>query len=110
MPELPTKDGRRRVIIEGVTPQVDGGRFPVKRTAGEELTVSADVTADGHEVLAAVVRYRPADATEWAEAAMTPVGSLSVFLGRRKTTKFLEDGVVSHGGDVQVLCEGHLAG
>src|SRR3712207_6383038 len=51
-----------RVIVENVQPCVDGGRFPAKRTAGEEVTVTADITADGHEVLAAVLRYRRAGA------------------------------------------------
>jgi len=32
-------DGRRRVVIEGVTPEIDGGRFPVKRVVGETVTV-----------------------------------------------------------------------
>ena len=60
-----------RVVVEAVEPEVGAGRFPIKRTVGEEVAVSADVYADGHEVLAAVVRHRPADG-EWAEVAMTP--------------------------------------
>ena len=50
--------GRRRVVIERVWPEIDGGRFPIKRTVGEQVTVSADVFADGHDVLAGVVKYR----------------------------------------------------
>jgi starch synthase (maltosyl-transferring) len=61
-----------RAIVEGVTPQVDGGRFPIKRTAGEEVVVGADVFTDGHDLVAAVVRYRHAAAPEWSEAGMTP--------------------------------------
>jgi starch synthase (maltosyl-transferring) len=61
-----------RVVIEGVAPEVDGGRFPIKRTVGETVEVSADIHADGHEVLAAVVRYRPAGG-EWAEVGMDPL-------------------------------------
>ena len=38
-----------RVVIEGVEPEVDGGRFPIKRTVGEEVAVSADIFADGPE-------------------------------------------------------------
>jgi starch synthase (maltosyl-transferring) len=48
----------RRVIIERVHPSVDGGRFPIKRTAGETVDVAASIFADGHDVLAAVLRYR----------------------------------------------------
>ena len=50
--------GRRRVVIERVWPEIDAGRFPIKRTVGEHVTVSADVFADGHDVLAGVVKYR----------------------------------------------------
>src|SRR5262245_22645261 len=50
--------GRRRVVIERVWPEIDAGRFPIKRTVGEQVTVTADVFADGHDVLAGVVKYR----------------------------------------------------
>ena len=50
--------GRKRVVIEAVTPSVDGGRFAAKRTTGEEVQVEADVFADGHDVLAGVVLVR----------------------------------------------------
>jgi starch synthase (maltosyl-transferring) len=49
---------RGRVIVERVWPEIDGGRFPIKRTIGERVTVSADIFADGHDVLAGVVRFR----------------------------------------------------
>ena len=49
---------RSRVVIEHVSPEIDGGRFPVKRTAGQPLVVEADVFADGHSLLAGVLRYR----------------------------------------------------
>src|SRR5262245_54016252 len=60
-----------RVIIEGVEPSVAGGRFPVKRTVGEELPVSADIFADGHDVLAAVLRYHHVSSEDWHEVKMT---------------------------------------
>src|SRR5436190_345592 len=44
----------RRVIVEGVSPQVDEGRYPAKATTGEEIVVEADVFADGHDIPAAV--------------------------------------------------------
>jgi starch synthase (maltosyl-transferring) len=64
-----------RVVVENVEPEVDGGRFPAKRTAGEEVAVSADVHADGHDVLAAVLRYRRAGDGEWTEVDMAPAGN-----------------------------------
>jgi starch synthase (maltosyl-transferring) len=59
-----------RVIIEGVEPDIDGGRFPIKRTVGEEVVVTADIHADGHDMLAAVLRYRHASEEEWKEVAL----------------------------------------
>ncbi len=50
-----------RVVIEGIEPIVDDGRFPIKRTVGEAVRVSADIFADGHDRLAGVLRYRVAD-------------------------------------------------
>ena len=63
----------RRAIVEGVEPQIDGGRFPIKRTIGEEVRVRADIFADGHEEVAAVVRYRRAGDPRWREVPMTPI-------------------------------------
>ena len=64
-----------RVIIEGVEPAIDAGRFPVNRTVGQEVIVGADVFADGHDLLAAVVRYRHLPAEDWVEAPMTDLGN-----------------------------------
>jgi starch synthase (maltosyl-transferring) len=58
------------VIIEGVSPEVDGGRFPIKRTVGEDVTVSADIFADGHDVIVAVLRHRYVQADDWVEVPM----------------------------------------
>ncbi|MGE0079945.1 MAG: alpha-1,4-glucan--maltose-1-phosphate maltosyltransferase [Thiohalomonadaceae bacterium] len=63
-------DGRRRTVIEGVRPQVDGGRFPIKRCVGAEVVVEADVFCDGHDQLAAAVQYRHAATPEWQEAPL----------------------------------------
>jgi len=60
-----------RVIIEGVSPEVDGGRFPIKRTVGEKVVVSADIFADGHDAIVAVLRHKPAASLEWDETSMT---------------------------------------
>jgi starch synthase (maltosyl-transferring) len=63
-----------RVIIETVDPEIDGGRFPIKRTVGEEVVVSADVFCEGHDEPAAVLRYRHA-AEEWSEVRMEAKGN-----------------------------------
>lgn len=66
---------RPRVVIENVQPQIDGGRHPVKRVLGDSLTVTADIFLDGHEKLAACVKYRQGGAAQWQELAMEPVGN-----------------------------------
>ena len=80
----PPGDRPQRVVIEGVTPQVDAGRFPIKRTTGERVDVSADIFVDGHDRITATLQYRLADAPgaspdipadlQWCETYMTPVG------------------------------------
>lgn len=67
--------GRQRVIIEGVAPQVDCGRYPIKRVVGEEVIVEADIFADGHDVLSAVLRYKAEDNGDWKEQEMSPIGN-----------------------------------
>ena len=62
----------RRVVIENVQPQVDCGRFPIKRTIGERVSVTADIFADGHDILYAVLRHRPATQAAWEEVSMEP--------------------------------------
>src|SRR5215204_155635 len=68
-------DGRRRVIIEDVSPQIDGGRYPIKRTLGENVVVEADVFADGHDAISAVLRYKTEDDPNWSEVEMTALGN-----------------------------------
>ena len=69
-PRSDTEIARKRVIIEGVTPEIDGGLFPVKRTVGDRLRVEADIVADGHEVLAAELLYRRAAEPDWQAVPM----------------------------------------
>ena len=64
---------RQRVVIEAVTPEVDAGRFPIKRTVGETVVVEADLFADGHDSLAGVLRHRHMTATAWTESPLTPL-------------------------------------
>jgi len=58
-----------------VTPQVDCGRYPPKASLGDRVVVSAGIFRDGHDVLRAVVRYRPAGTRRWLERPMTPIGN-----------------------------------
>ena len=63
----------RRVVIENVQPEVDCGRFPIKRTVGERVVVTADIFADGHDLLYAVLRHRPVAQPDWQEVPMNPL-------------------------------------
>ena len=64
-----------RVVIENVTPRVDDGHFPVKRVVGDTLIVEADVFADGHDELRAVLRTCAPLAAGWHETEMEPLGN-----------------------------------
>ncbi len=67
------EDGRRRVVIESVEPEIDCGRFPIKRTAGEKVVVEADVFTDGHDALACILLYRRESDPGWTEVPMEPL-------------------------------------
>src|SRR4051812_32370966 len=58
------------VVIENLQPLVDGGRYPVKRVVGEDLVVEADIFKDGHDVVAAVLRWRAVGETDWHDTPM----------------------------------------
>nr|NIO10364.1 DUF3416 domain-containing protein [Deltaproteobacteria bacterium] len=62
--------GRKRVIIEGVRPEIDGGRYPAKRVVGDRVVVEADIYADGHDAISAVLQYQKAGDVEWQETPM----------------------------------------
>ena len=64
-----------RVVIENITPQVDCGRFPAKRSLGESVTVEADVFADGHDAVAAFLFYRLEGTPEWHGVPMSTLGN-----------------------------------
>ena len=72
-PGRPKEDGRKRVIIEGVEPQVDAGRFPAKRTIGDIVRVEADIFTDGHDSVAALLLFRYEKTESWTEAPMRPL-------------------------------------
>ena len=70
-----TNDGRKRIIIEGVFPQVDCGCYPVKRISGDELAVRADIFCDGHDEISALLLYRLDREEQWHEEQMKHLGN-----------------------------------
>ena len=59
------------VVIENMQPLIDGGRYPIKRVMGEDLIVEADIFKDGHDVVAAVLKWRVVGKRAWRETPMT---------------------------------------
>ncbi len=68
MPKLPKT--LQPLIIEYVEPELDGGRYPIKRIVGETLDVTADIFKEGHDTIAARLRYKQHDQKEWTETPM----------------------------------------
>ncbi len=68
-------DGRARAVIDSITPQVDHGRFAVKRVVGDCVAVEADCFADGHDMIACVLRFRRDDEAAWHETSMVALGN-----------------------------------
>jgi starch synthase (maltosyl-transferring) len=59
-----------RFRIEDIYPSVDGGRYAVKRIAGEIVDVWADVFREGHDVIAATLLWRPESDSKWRSEPM----------------------------------------
>jgi starch synthase (maltosyl-transferring) len=64
-----------RIQIQEVAPQIDCGRYPVKRTVGERVEVTARIFRDGHESLGAAIRHRSPGSTGWTETPLEPLGN-----------------------------------
>ena len=64
-----------RIVIQYPEPSVDRGRYPVKRTVGDVVGVSVDIFRDGHDIVRAVVKYRPADGSSrrWRESELQKI-------------------------------------
>lgn len=68
-------EGRQRVIIEHVKPQIECGNFPIKRVTGEKVIVTADVFSDGHDDVRATLLYRRMGNKDWQEVPMAFLGN-----------------------------------
>jgi starch synthase (maltosyl-transferring) len=64
-----------RIQIQEVSPQVDCGRYPVKRTVGDTIAVTARIFRDGHETLGAAVRHKGPGTTRWSETPLEALGN-----------------------------------
>ena len=68
MANLPKK--LQTIIIEHVKPELDGGRYPVKRIVGETLEVTADIFKEGHDIITGILRYKILGSKQWQETPM----------------------------------------
>jgi starch synthase (maltosyl-transferring) len=68
---LKNQDGRKRVVIENVIPELNNGRFAVKAVPGETIHVEADVFCDGHDHVAARLLYKHESESDWTEKGMS---------------------------------------
>jgi starch synthase (maltosyl-transferring) len=67
--ELPS-EGRRRVTVLAIEPEIDAGRYPVKRILGDRLAVTAHVITDGHDALRAALLHRHESEADWTEVGL----------------------------------------
>jgi starch synthase (maltosyl-transferring) len=58
------------VVVEKIEPQLECGRFAIKRIVGQGVSVEADVFRDGHDTVAAALYVREPKATQWQHVAM----------------------------------------
>src|SRR3954465_7661025 len=70
---MPMSLGFPTAVIENLQPLVDGGRYPIKRVVGEDIVVEADIFKDGHDVVAAVLKWRIVGEPHWHETHMAHV-------------------------------------
>ena len=68
-------DGRHRVVIERVSPEMDCARFAISRVTGEMVVVEADVYADGHDQVACQILIWRDDSEEVQTSPMKPLGN-----------------------------------
>lgn len=64
-----------RIVIERVSPCVEGGRYPAKAVVGQTVHVEATIFADGHETLGAELLFKAPDRTDWQRMPLRPLGN-----------------------------------
>ncbi|GAC1486052.1 MAG: alpha-1,4-glucan--maltose-1-phosphate maltosyltransferase [Solirubrobacteraceae bacterium] len=73
MPTRTRTQPPQRITVRAPEPSVDCGRHPAKRCVGDRVNVQAEIFADGHEALRAVVRWKAPGARRWSESPLRPV-------------------------------------
>ncbi len=65
-----TKNAPPRAVVESVRPEVDGGRYPIKRVLGEQVLVECDAFADGHDAVVCELLWKFSGEDSWKSVAM----------------------------------------
>lgn len=68
---MTTAPGRKRVIINNISPSVDCGRYPAKIVIQNQTTISADIFTDGIDKIAASVLLRHGDQKQRKELELS---------------------------------------
>jgi len=69
------EEGRKRVIIEAIQPQIDCGRYPTRRIVGDQIAISAAIFSDGHDHVAARLLFKHESERQWRSTSMTALGN-----------------------------------
>jgi starch synthase (maltosyl-transferring) len=64
-----------RIVIEAVEPEIDAGRFPVKRVVGDALDLRASIFTEGHDRVSALLLHRRSGESAWNETPMRALGN-----------------------------------
>ncbi len=70
-PSDPQKTESDLISILDISPKVDCGRYPAKRTIGDSLKVSADILKPGHGAIVARLCYKTGAKNGWTQKQMT---------------------------------------
>ena len=93
-------NGRNRVVIEEVKPQVNCGRYPACRILGDLVTVTAAIFGDGHDHIAARLLYRHKNDRRWRTLSMTDTGNdlwtATFHVNKLGSWRFAVEGWVDH--------------
>ncbi|MBP7792356.1 MAG: alpha-1,4-glucan--maltose-1-phosphate maltosyltransferase [Candidatus Goldbacteria bacterium] len=63
-------EGKKRVVIEKVFPEIDNGRFPIKRVIGEKINIKSHIISDGHDEKACFFYYKHENDVNWQKKEM----------------------------------------
>lgn len=71
MPSRSTRISPPLLLIENISPAVDGGRYAAKRIVGDLVEIGADIIKDGHDLVAGAIRYRAVGEGDWQQTPLT---------------------------------------